>query len=416
MARIHLACGPAGRRGLVRFPFWLLLLPALIALLSTPATAAGSDCVRFADHESLNKMFSDGGPGTKVFLCPGKTYRLWGTVVFTAADQELATLGYPSGDQRATLSIDDKDIATAVQGDCRRCARVSVRNLIIDGARTRFGRVGPKATSPGLVVIGGNEGQAIRECHLKDPRGWTAIHVREGSKLQCTGAIIERNEIGPVGEEYDPEVDGPDPELSPRGRPLADGISIACRDSVVSDNTIWDCTDAGIVLYCSPGTVVASNRISTISQSAIGGILMVDATPFDGDYKGLVVRDNKLDAVGRAMRVGVGVGLSILSDDIETLLYGGSVLRNSLTGQYMGFGIAASGLEGWTIKDNWSKARHQGKKSPRCFDDPVNPDPIAFLYNGPTVEKSDIQKEFVDHDFAYGELGSRLKLTASCLH
>ena len=41
---------------------------------------------------------------------------------------------------------------------------------------------------------------------------------------------------GPAGEEWDEELDGDSPELSPLGRPLADGLSIACRDSYVLRN------------------------------------------------------------------------------------------------------------------------------------------------------------------------------------
>jgi hypothetical protein len=104
------------------------------------------------------------------------------------------------------------------------------------------------------------------------------------------------------------------------------------------------------------------------------------------------------------MRVGVGVGPAILSDDIETVLSGGSVINNNVRGQFMGFGFAASGLKGWTILDNWSDARHAGKKSARCFDEPVNPEPTSFLYHNATITDSDLQDEFVDSDFAYSEL------------
>lgn len=380
------------------------LLAPLIALITLCSTAlAASDCLRVADHQIINGHFSDGGPGTKVYLCPGVEYTLRGTVVFTAADQELATLGYPSGDKRAILRIDSERIATAVQGDCRRCARVAVRNLIINGSRRTFGRVRDPNNSPGLIVLGGAVGQTVRECHISDPRGFTAIHVREGPRLNCRGAVIEQNEITSVGEEYDKEYDGADPESSPWGRPLADGISIACRDSFVRDNVLTDCTDAGIVVYCSPGTKIENNRVTTENRGAIGGILLVDSSPFKGDYSGVMVRDNILDASGRSMRVGIGLGLSILSDDIETILKGGSVISNRLTGSYMGYGIAAAGLSGWTIEDNWDDARYEGEPSERCFDEPVNPPPQAFIYNSATLEKSKVQDGFFDSDFAYSE-------------
>ncbi|KAK8861320.1 hypothetical protein IAR55_002139 [Kwoniella newhampshirensis] len=378
----------------------IFLLTTLLFIL-LPLVSAAPPCVRFADYDSINQMFIDGGPGAKVLLCPNKLYRLSGTIVFTAADQELATYGYPTGSERAVLRVEGKDTATAVQGDCRRCARVSIRSLVVDGNRKKLGRMKDSELATGLVVLGGNEGQSVKNSLLKHPRGFTAIHIREGDKLSCTGAVIEKNEIGPVGEEYDPEKDGDDPEMSPLGRPLADGVSIACRDSFVRDNTFYDNTDAAIVIYCSPGTLIHANHIFARTSSAMAGILLVDSTPFDGDYTGTVVRSNIIDAATRSIRVGIGLGSTVWSDDTETILKGGSVLGNGLKGRYMGYGIAAAGLKGWTVKDNWDEARHEGRKSARCFDDPVNPDPVGLLYNKATIEESTFQSGFLDHEFQY---------------
>lgn len=350
---------------------------------------------------TINQLFTDGGPGTKVLLCPSKVYHLTSTIVFTAADQELATFGYPTGPERATLRVQTPNLATAIQGDCRRCARIKVHSLIIDGNRAGLGRM-LEFDPSGLIVIGGNEGQSVKQCKVMDPRGFTAVHVREGDKLSCTGAVIEKNEIGPVGDEYDPAVDGDDPEMSPIGRPLADGISIACRDSFVRDNTFFDNTAAAIVIFCSPGTLVQANHIYAKKTSMMGGILMVDSTPFDGDYSKMVVKSNIINAVSRTIRVGIGIGAAVWSDDIDTILKGGSVIANGFKGNYMGYSIAAAGLNAWTIKDNWDESVHQGKRSARCFEEPINPDPMSFLYYGDTVKESDIQSGFTDGEFQYG--------------
>ncbi|TYJ53532.1 hypothetical protein B9479_005801 [Cryptococcus floricola] len=377
-------------------PLFFALLFSLLAIVS-----AAQPCVRFADYDSINQMFIDGGPGAKVLLCPNRLYRLSGPIVFTAADQELATYGYPTGSERAVLRVEGRDSATAIQGDCRRCARVSVKNVVVDGNRKKLGRMKDVGLATGLVVLGGNEGQSVQESWIKHPRGFTAIHIREGDKLQCTGAVIEKNEIGPVGEEFDPEKDGDDPEMSPLGRPLADGVSIACRDSFVRDNTFYDNTDAAVVVYCSPGTLIHANHIFARGLSAMAGILLVDSTPFDGDYSGVVVRSNIIDAASRTIRVGIGIGPTVWSDDTETILTGGSVIGNGLKGRYMGYGIAAAGLKKWTVKDNWDEAKHEGRKSARCFDEPENPDPMGLLYNAPTIEDSTFQVGFADHDFQY---------------
>jgi hypothetical protein len=376
----------------------ILLLCSLV-LSTLPLSRAAPQCLRFADAVTINQLFTDGGPGTKVLLCPNKIYRLSGTIVFTAADQELATFGYPTGPERATIRVESPRLATAIQGDCRRCARIGIHSLI--GNRNELGRMVEHDPS-GLIVIGGNEGQSIKQCKILDPRGFTAVHIREGDKLSCAGAVIEKNEIGPVGNEYDPAVDGDDPEMSPIGRPLADGISIACRDSFIRDNTFIDNTAAAIVIYCSPGTLVHANHIYARQASMMGGILMVDSTPFDADYSQMVVKSNIIHAESRTIRVGIGIGAAVWSDDIEMILKGGSVIANGFKGKYMGYSIAAAGLSAWTIKDNWDEASHQGKRSARCFDEPINPDPIPFLYYGDTVKESDIQAGFVDQEFQYG--------------
>ena len=376
-------------------------LTILALLLLLPAALAAPDCLRFADSHTINQAFIDGGPGKQVFLCPSKTYRLREPIIFTAAEQEIATQGYPTGSERATLVVAG-DFATLIQGDCRRCAKVKIRSLVIDGSRKALGRISNHRESTGLVVIGGNGGQSIQHCHLRDPRGYTAIHVREGDNLDCSHALIENNEIGPVGEEYIPNVDGPDPESAPSGRPLADGISIACKDSIVRDNTFYDNTDAAIVVYCSPGTLIHANSITARTMSAMAGILMVDATPFDGDYKLTTVKGNIIDAANRIIRVGIGIGAAVLSDDTETMLTGGRVLANGLRGKYMGFGIAATGLDDWMIKDNWDEATHIGVRSDRCFDEPINPDPMAFVRHT-NIQGGELQNEFVEQQFEYGE-------------
>ncbi|KAI9632329.1 uncharacterized protein MKK02DRAFT_40632 [Dioszegia hungarica] len=378
----------------------LIFTLAFILLLSVPVDAAAASCLRFADYDSITALFTEGGPGTVVQLCPSKIYRLSGPIVFTAADQEITTFGNPTDDTRAVLRIQASG-ETAIQGDCRRCKGVKVRNLIIDGYRWKLGRSKPDEAAGPLVVLGGNEGQVVENCVLRDPRGFTAIHVREGDKLECKGARITGNVIGPVGEEYDSKKDGEDPELSPLGKPLADGLSIACRDSLVKDNVFIDNTAASIVLYCSPGTVVENNTIYTDKKSAMAGILMVDATPFNADYTGVVVRDNIVHARGAGLRVGIGIGPTVWSDDTETILTGGSVLHNRLEGSHMGYGIAAAGLKGWKILDNVDGASYEGRRGERCFPEAINPDPMAFMYTSKSITESEVQAHFVDADFQY---------------
>ena len=380
---------------------WLTAIILVVANVVVFAHAA-PQCLRFADSHTINQIFIDGGPSTKVLLCPSKTYRLKTPIVFTAADQELATEGYPTGPDRATVLIAG-DFATAIQGDCRRCAHVAIKSLVIDGNRKGLGRIPEDGVSTGLVILGGTDGQVVQNCWMKEPRGFTALHIREGDSLGCHNALVENNEIGPAGNEYDPKVDGPDPETSPIGRPLADGLSLACRDSIVRDNTFHDVTSASIVIFCSPGSLIQANHISAVTRSALAGILMVDASPFEGDYSGLVVKGNIIDARSHFIRVGIGIGTAVLSDDTETVLHGGSVIGNGIRGRHMGFGIAAAGLSKWTVTNNWDESTHGGVRSDRCFDEPINPDPMGFLHTTKTIVDSKFQAGFVDEMFEYSQ-------------
>lgn len=56
-------------------------------------------------------------------------------------------------------------------GDCRRCAHIALKNIIIDGNRAALGRVLPSMQEPSpLVLLGNNEGQVVSGCTVRDPR------------------------------------------------------------------------------------------------------------------------------------------------------------------------------------------------------------------------------------------------------
>jgi len=58
----------------------------------------------------------------------------------------------------------------------------------------------------------------------------TSIAVR-------SSALLTRNTTqGPAGEEWDEDYDGPEKEGARWGNPRADGISLACTDSIVDGN------------------------------------------------------------------------------------------------------------------------------------------------------------------------------------
>jgi hypothetical protein len=244
-------------------------------------------CLASGDETTINGALS-GRAGTAV-LCPGAVFDLRSPVVFTRDGQQLYTAGFPTDSRRATLRIAAASLVTALVLKDRSGIRVS--HVVVDGNRTRLGRI-PGGDS--LIAMGGDAtGQRVEYVRALEPRGWTCIHAWEGNGLTCAGATIAHSEFGPAGQ--------------PNGE-WADGISLACRSSLVHHNTITDATDGGIVVFGAPGSLVAGNTIRAVTRPLLGGIAMVDYGPFDGNYTGTVVDSNVIDGAGRLILIGVAMG------------------------------------------------------------------------------------------------------------
>ena len=167
---------------------------------------------------------------------------------------------------------------------------VVLRNVIIDGSRPIFGHQRGEA----LIRAGGNvSGQVIRDVKAFETRSWSILHLFEGGDPRCTGAIVENNELGPAGQ--------------PDGT-WADGISLACANSTVRNNTIVDATDGAIVIFAAPGSIVEDNVIRANTRTLLGGINMVDYGVHEGSYTNTRVRRNVIDAAGAVIRIGMGMG------------------------------------------------------------------------------------------------------------
>ena len=109
-------------------------------------------------------------------------------------------------------------------------------------------RLGAPPTSGGanIEMGGSNANQIIEYVHSFDPRSWSCLHVDQGN-LSCSNVTVQNNDIGPSGSDLFQQ--------------WADGISVACRNSLVRNNMVNNPTDGGIVLFGSPGTRVENNTI-----------------------------------------------------------------------------------------------------------------------------------------------------------
>jgi len=80
------------------------------------------------------------------------------------------------------------------------------------------------------------------------------MHIAEGD-LTCRNVTVQNNDIGPCGSDNYQE--------------WADGVSLACSDSIVQNNMIQGATDGGIVIFGSPGSLISNNTICITNVSII---------------------------------------------------------------------------------------------------------------------------------------------------
>jgi hypothetical protein len=337
-----------------------------------PMPSAPLTCLSSGDQTTINQLFASGGQNTIVQLCPRALINLTAPVVFTALGQELSTQGYPTDDARATLVVTGATQATAIIGNCKSCSGIALRNIQVNGNRPLLG-----LADGGLIEIGGpTTGQIVDHVHSFEPRGWSALHIAEG-QLNCAGARITNNDIGPSGQ--------------PDGH-WADGISMACTKSLVANNTITDATDGAIVLFGAPGTVAQCNTIVAKTRTLLGGINMVDYAPYSGDYTGTVAKNNTLRADGALIKVAIAIGPQVWWHNTTDFNRAGTVENNLLSGAPIGYGIAAAGAQGFVVSGNVSTATFGGDLS-ACMP-PLNAPPMAFVRN---VARTDgqFQNEFI---------------------
>ncbi len=197
---------------------------------------------------------------------------------------------------------------------------------------------------------------------------------------------MEDNELGPAGQQ-----DGT----------WADGISMACTNSIIRNNTITDATDGGIVIFGAPGSVIEDNVIRASTRVLLGGINMVDFGPYDGDYTNTRVRRNVIDAAGAVIRIGLGMGhrVWLCLDPVnpnppDPTLFGAVVTGNTLRGNFMQYGFAVDGVRDWTVTGNVDLANHSGTPTTECNGQVASP-PAGFQFNSARAQGT-FQTEFTE--------------------
>ncbi|CUA70355.1 hypothetical protein RSOLAG22IIIB_00714 [Rhizoctonia solani] len=377
--------------------------------LSPPVYTRQQDCISPEPAETvtdrLNTLLNSSGPGYILPLCQKATYRLTAPLVYAAANQEISTVGYPLGDERAILLVDGfwndtNGHSVAVQGNCIGCNDIKLRNIQINGARNGRALI----QGGGNIEFGGpNANQLIEYVSTYDPRAWTCLHVAEGA-LNCTNIVIQNNEIGPCG--------------SDAFASWADGVSLSCRNSIVRDNWIESPTDGGIVVFGSPGSLIQNNTIWIEDNTLLGGINVVDYDPFNGDYTNTIVENNTIiggfatdqstdaqDAnVGfnnetAIIKMGLAVGNRVWFGDKfgRNRNFGGIVRNNRLTGAF-GWGVVVSGTRDFVVENNEivGNSTFIGFRGVNCSITEALPSPEPFLYDSNGTDSTVIPSNYPD--------------------
>lgn len=207
----------------------VLLNKNLLPLVALLPFALG-DCINSGNQNNINNALAAGGSNTIVQLCASAFIQVTGQITFTAANQEISTVGYPTGSTRATLQIaPGSTVSTIIAGGNHNGVRIL--NIQIDGnrANTGFDHTG----SANIELGGSGSGQVVSHVASRNPRGWSCLHVigSGNAAAPCTNATIVTNDIGPCGQS------GTD---SAGNGLWADGISLDCTKSLVKDNTVSD--------------------------------------------------------------------------------------------------------------------------------------------------------------------------------
>ncbi|KZV76020.1 hypothetical protein PENSPDRAFT_646571 [Peniophora sp. CONT] len=359
--------------------------------------------------DRMNIALNSSGAGYVLSLCQNTQYPIEAPINFAFPDQEISTVGYPTGDERATLVVNGPVFngtghTTAIQGTCPTCSGIRIRNIQINGTRAGSSPTGGGAN---IEIGGDNSDQLVEHVHSYDPRSWSCLHIFEGT-LQCANAVIRNNDIGPCGTDTYME--------------WADGISVSCRNTTVTNNTIVGATDGGVVLFGAPGSLVENNTIQALANTQLGGVNMVDVTPWGGDYSGTIVQNNLIvggladptsgvqaetgtNADGVILKMGIAIGPRTYFVDFfqQNVSASGTVLNNNFTGAF-GYAMAVSGARNFTVQGNSlvGNTSFISSSGPNCTEGITIPDSSSFVVSWPNVTDTSLQTSFTGVDRAEG--------------
>jgi hypothetical protein len=359
----------------------LLLLVAMAAQAAVPP---GEDL-----QAILNR-------GDDLMLQQGAVYPISQPLKYKKPGQKIFTVGATNLSDYATLLLVNSNElqiinASGVPG-------ATLERVIVDGNRYRLSsaRKLPKVPQNPMMAFGGKgaEGQIVRNNLFRSTRSWSTMQIREGGNH----ILVENNIV--LGAGVDPRGNGRESHEVPFA--WSDGFSCAAQNTILRNNLIIDPTDVGIVLYGAPGSRADGNVIASVSRESLGGINMVDPlSPYlmlgstnRFDYRGDVVRDNFIDALGARIHIGLPMGGPIWGPkSLGTILVGAEICENTMAGGAAAYGFVLNGVDQFNVHDNHSIADYSGiGEGVKANKPPDEPGP--FLFDPQHIGDSKLQADF----------------------
>ncbi|CAE6536695.1 unnamed protein product [Rhizoctonia solani] len=336
--------------------------------------------------KSIQQKLDELGPNSTLYLPRGSRWEVE-TMISMHPFQELATEGYPTAEQEmAWLEAREECHGHLIFAFGKSGTRI--RNILLEGNREKFGH---DPDGKCMIILGDVNtcNQVVDRCIIRNPRHWSCLQAFEGS----TNIRITNNFIGPAGYGAD-VVDGK----------WADGISFSASDGLVAGNQILDATDGAIVIFGAPGSLITSNTVINRHRLCLGGLNMVDYNPYKGNYKFTRVINNTVRTEGAYIKVGVGMGPSILGKaNADNIQEGGIVMHNLIESRDVGHGKGGLGY-GYAVGSdiaNWTCIANVSAPGVEYFGDTsaslpeLIATPTAFVRDGPAEARGHLQPEFV---------------------
>jgi len=320
---------------------------AAVALTPTGAGFTGTGA-------ALQTLLNGTPPGGTVALAQKSLVNLTTTLTIPAG-VTLTTTGGPGPNQygmmgRLARNFGGTNAPTVIlQGGAR------LRNVWVDGQKTFHRNF--DLYNPNLQVQGGSGTEASSN-RIDNTQGWTSIAIG-GSESQvgniglfpCARATVSGNLVTAYGSSHDAGV-------------TSDGISSACENTTITNNSVIDMSDVGIIIFESDlvtqRSLVQGNTVVQYGQSAYAAYAADPLRPSEvrgtPSFVGSSVTGNTLWTTERThFHIGLSVGTRPWFGTTGNDGTGASFTNNSVpTGArvWAPNGIVVSGMLNVTVTGN----------------------------------------------------------------